>query len=168
VEAAAGLLFAAIDLVAPGTYVPPNLAFRVSSAKFRLARHLRGDELGALSAAVGRMEAREAKPDLVSWIRSVELTAGRAGLLLAGDLQTALAQVRSEARGLSGLSLEERRQDLLAFCASRTLADLRETYADTTPSSMRPPTSESAIVRRDDPSLREFGEVNSTSPRMLA
>ena len=101
----------------------------------------------------------------VGWIRSVELTAGRAGLLLAGDLQTALAQVRSETRGLSGLSLEERREDLLAFCASRSLADLRETYADTTPSSMRPPTSESAIVRRDDPSLREFGDP---SPRMLA
>ncbi len=168
VEAAAGLLFAAIDLVAPGTYVPPNLAFRVSSLKFRLARHLRADELGALSRAVGRMEAREAKPDLVAWIRSVELTAGRAGLLLAGDLQTALGQVRSEARGLSGLSLEERRADLLAFCASRSLADLRETYADTTPSSMRPPTSESAVVRRDDPSLREFGDMKSTAPRMLA
>jgi len=166
-EAAAGLFFAAVELVAPGTFVPPNLALRVASAKFRLARHLRPDELAALSAAVGRMEAREAKIDLVGWIRSVELTAGRAGLILAGDLQTALAQVRAEARGLSGLSIEQRRADLIGFCASRTLADLRMTYADTTPSSMRPPTSESAVVRRDDPSLREFGDVSS-SPRMLA
>jgi hypothetical protein len=149
-EAAAGLFFAAVDLVAPGTFVPPNLALRVATAKHRLARHLRAEELGALSAAVGKMEARDAKVDLLGWIRSVELTAARAGLLLSGDLQTALQQVRSESRGLSGLSMEERRSDLLRFCASRAFAELRASYADTTPSSMRPPTSESAVVRRDD------------------
>jgi tetratricopeptide (TPR) repeat protein len=164
IEATAGLFFAAVDLVAPGTLVPPNLAPRVTAAKFRLARHIRPDELATLSAAVGRMEARAAKVDLLGWIKSVELTAGRAGLILAGDLQTALAQVRSEERGLSGLSVDERREDLIRFCASRTLADLRETYSGTTPSSMRPPSSE-AYVRRDD--LREFGEV-ARSPQLMA
>jgi tetratricopeptide (TPR) repeat protein len=166
-EAAAGLFFAAVELVAPGTFVPPNLALRVSTAKFRLARHMRPDELAALSAAVGRMEASDAPVDLVAWIRSVELTASRAGLILAGDLQTALGQVRVEPRGLSGMSVEQRRADLVAFCGSRALADIRATYADTTPSSMRPPTSESAVVRRDDPSLREFGDVSS-APRLMA
>ena len=166
-EAAAGLFFAAVELVAPGTFVPPNLALRVSTAKFRLARHMRPDELAALSAAVGRMEASDTPVDLVAWIRSVELTAGRAGLILAGDLQTALAQVRAEPRGLSGMSVEQRRADLVAFCGSRALADIRARYADTTPSSMRPPTSESAVVRRDDPSLREFGDVSS-APRLMA
>jgi tetratricopeptide (TPR) repeat protein len=170
-EAAAGLFFAAVEIVAPGTFVPPNLALRVASAKQRLARHLRADELSALSLAVGRLEAREAKVDLLRWIRSIELTAGRAGLLLAGDLQTAIAQVRSEPRGLSGLDVEERRIDLLSFCASPALAELRATYADTARSSMRPPSSESsAVVRRDDvrhAALREFEEEKS-APRLLA
>ena len=165
VEAAAGLFFAAVELVAPGTFVPPNLALRVHSAKFRLARQMRPAELAALSAAVGRMEARDAKIDLIGWIRSVELTAGHAGLLLAGDLQPVLAQVRAEPRGLSGLSVEERAADLIAFCASRSLAELRAAYADTTPSSMRPPTTDSAVVRRDDPSLTGVGDAGSA--RML-
>ena len=173
-ESAAGLFFAAVEIVAPGTFVPPNLALRVASAKHRLARHLRADELAALSAAVGRMEARDARIDLIGWIRSVELTAGRAGLVLAGDLQTALHQVRTEARGLSGLSIEERRADLLAFCGSRALADLRSAYADTSPasmrpppSSMRPPTTDSAVVRMDDPSLRDPGD-GRTNARLMA
>ena len=154
-EAAAGLFFAAVDLVAPGTFVPPNLALRVSSLKTRLARHLRAEELAAISAAVGQLEAREAKVDLLGWIRSVELTAGRAGLLLAGDLQTALTQVRAEERGLSGLGVDDRRADLVAFCASNELAELRAAFADTTPSSMRPPTTESGVVRSDDARLQD-------------
>ena len=153
-EAAAGLFFAAIDLVAPGTYVPPSMTMRVARAKYRLARHLHADELEQLSAAVGRMEARTEKVNLLAWIRSVELTAGRAGLMLAGDLSTALAQVRAESQGLTGLDVDERRNDLLAFASSRALADLRATYADTAPSSMRPPTVDSAVVHKDDPSLR--------------
>jgi tetratricopeptide (TPR) repeat protein len=171
-ESAAGLFFAAVEIVAPGTFVPPNLALRVAAAKHRLARHLRAGELAALSAAVGRLEARDAKVDLIAWIRGVELTAGRAGLLLAGDLQTALTQVRAEERGLSGMTVDARRADLLAFCASRTLADLRAKFTDTTRSSMLPPTSvrapttESAVVHRDDPSLRESGEMRAA--RLMA
>jgi tetratricopeptide (TPR) repeat protein len=165
-EAAAGLLFAAIDLVAPGTYVPPSMSLHIMRAKHRLARHLRPDDLSALSAAVGRLEARDAKLDLLAWVRSVELTAGRAGLLLAGDLQTALAQVRSETHGLTGLGVDERRNDLLAFAASRTFADLRASYIGMTPASIRPPTTESAVVHRDDPSLRQSGERGST--RLMA
>jgi tetratricopeptide (TPR) repeat protein len=170
-EAAAALFFAAIDLLAPGTFVPPSMSIRVARAKHRLARHLRPDELAELSAAVGRLEARGGQVDLLGWIRSVELTANRAGLLLAGDLQTALTQVRAEAHGLTGLDIEERRKDLLAFSASRTLADLRATYVDTTPSSLRasvrPPTIESAVVHKDDPSLRESGERGDAS-RLMA
>jgi hypothetical protein len=150
VEAAAGIFFAAVELVSPGIVVPPNLALRVTSTKHRLARHLRPEDLDALSEAVGRLESREAKTDFIGWIRSVELTAARTGLLLAGDLQTALAQVHLEPRGLNGLGVDERRADLIAFCASRTLARLRSTYADTKPSSMHPPTSDSSVMRRDD------------------
>ncbi len=170
VEAAAFLFFAAVDLVAPGTFVPEDMLIRVDSAKQRLARHVRASELAAISEAVARLEARGTGLDFVAWIRSVELTAGRAGFLLAGDLQTALAQVRAEEHGLSGLGVDERRADLIAFCASRALADLRAAYVDTTPSSMRPPpseatnsprplTNESAVVRMDDAALRQSGEL---------
>ncbi len=167
VEAAAGIFFAAIGIVSPGILVPPNLALRVASIKHRLARHLRSDELDALSTAVGRLEARDAKTDFIGWIRSVELTAGRAGLLLAGDLQTALAQVLSEPHGLNGLSVDERRTDLIAFCASRTLSTLRSTYADTRPSSMSPPASDSSLVQRDELRLHALGDPRRTL-RMLA
>jgi len=176
-EDAAVLFYAAVDLLAPGTFLPPSLSIRVARAKHRLARHLRPEELEALSAAVGRLEGRGGRVDLLAWIRSVELTSNRAGLLLAGDLQTVLTQVRTEAHGLTGLDVEERRKDLLAFAASRRFADLRATYVDTTSSSMRPsvpappgarpPTIDSAVVHKDDASLREPGERGNAS-RLMA
>jgi tetratricopeptide (TPR) repeat protein len=188
VEAAATLFFAAVDLVTPGTVIPPNLAGRVESMKINLARRLRPDDLMALSDAVGRLESRDEGIDLLAWIRSVELAAGRAGLLLAGDLQTALGQVRLEERGLSGLGQDARRADLLSFCASRALAELRASYVDLAPSSMRPPlsdappsmgtppsgsplsvrgvTTQSGVVRMDDLRLGESGERVTSSRRM--
>jgi hypothetical protein len=141
------------------------MSIRVARAKHRLARHLRPEELEALSAAVGRLEARGGDVDLLTWIRSVELTANRAGLLLAGDLQTALTQVRTEAHGLTGLDVEQRRKDLLAFSASRAFADLRAAYVDTTPSPLsgpqRPRTS--AVVQKKDDPLGESGERGSAA-----
>ena len=51
---------------------------------------------------------------------------------------------------------------------ARALGDLRATYTDTSPSSSaRPPTTESAVVRMDDLSLRESGE-RQASTRLMA
>jgi len=79
-----------------------------------------------LASAVADLEARGGKMDLVAWIRSVELTAHRAGLLLCGDLRVALREVRREERRIADLSVEDKRGDLLAFTSGEELGRLRE------------------------------------------
>jgi hypothetical protein len=64
--------------------------------------------------------------DLLAWIRHVELTAARAGLLLAGDLRVAMRLLKSESRAIGELPVDAKRGDLLAFTASRAARDLRE------------------------------------------
>ncbi len=58
----------------------------------------------------------------------MELTAARAGLMLAGDLRVPMRLMKEEAetRAIGELSAETKRGDLLAFCASDAYGKLRE------------------------------------------
>jgi hypothetical protein len=85
---------------------------------------------------------------LGAWMCSAELTAARAGLLLAGDLATAVSLVRTEPGELSIVPAEGRRGDLVAFCASRAHVAIRQQVTITAPESLRPrptPTSAHAL-----------------------
>ncbi len=62
---------------------------------------------------------------LEHWIRSADLTAARAGLLLCGELKTAVAGVRSQTPSQGRPTAERVAGDLVAFCASRAHAALR-------------------------------------------
>jgi tetratricopeptide (TPR) repeat protein len=119
VEDLSALFVAAAAL---GLEEPPS-----SRAKERGGRSLR-EALGAalddqarasLRVAVRDLEAKGGTADLAAWVQSVERTAGRAGLLLAGDLRVALARLHGETRDVAGLTREQRRRDLLAFHPSR-------------------------------------------------
>jgi hypothetical protein len=77
--------------------------------------------------------------ELASWMRGVELTAARAGLLLCGDLATAIAAMRGERRAVGDLGYDERRGDLLAFSASRALAEARARLGLAAKASLPPP-----------------------------
>ncbi|HEY8078277.1 MAG TPA: hypothetical protein VIF62_29315, partial [Labilithrix sp.] len=79
-----------------------------------------------LEKVVARLEARGGKMDLLAWIRHVELTAARAGVLLAGDLRVAMRLIKSESRGIGELSVEAKRGDLLAFMSSHAARELRQ------------------------------------------
>jgi tetratricopeptide (TPR) repeat protein len=125
------LLLASVQLVTPGLPVPPSIAQEVNALRTRLAYLAREDERAAAAVAVRGLEARGHRVNLAAWIRSVELTAGRAGLLLAGDLRAAMGRVRAEARAIANVTADDRRADLLSFCASRAHAELRERFAVT-------------------------------------
>ena len=75
---------------------------------------------------MARRDARGGRLDLLAWIRHVELTAARAGLLLAGDLRVPMRMMKDESRAIGELSAETKRGDLLAFCASDAYGMLRE------------------------------------------
>jgi hypothetical protein len=85
------------------------------------------------------LEERGGRVDLGAWVKSVELSAGRAGFLLCGDLSIALELLKSESRGIAELSAEDRRRDLLAFSASAELAALRDRLSVGATSTHPPP-----------------------------
>jgi hypothetical protein len=93
-----------------------------------LARHLGADARAAIGDAAARLGVRGEENALERWMRSAELTAARAGLLLCGELKTAMAgaQLRSSASGRP--SAERVASDLVAFCASRAHAALRAEF----------------------------------------
>jgi tetratricopeptide (TPR) repeat protein len=119
------LVLAAVRLVIPGISVPPP-----GDGDSRIATELGGriepEKKTALEDAVARLDARGGKLDLLAWIRHVELTAARAGLMLAGDLRVPMRMMKDEARAIGELSGETKRGDLLAFCASDAYGKLRE------------------------------------------
>ena len=119
------LVLASVRLVIPGIPVPPppDGASRVIDA---LEGRLPEEKKELLEEAVARLDARGGKLDLLAWIRHVELTAARAGLMLAGDLRVPMRMLSDETRAIGELSSETKRGDLLAFCASGGYGKLRE------------------------------------------
>jgi tetratricopeptide (TPR) repeat protein len=121
------LFLGAVTLVLPNLTPPAPLRDAVARHQALLAKHASQEEKRKLGAAVERLEARDGRVDLTAWIRSVELTAQRAGLLLCGDLAVGTGRLRAEAdtRSIGELTFEEKRGDLLAFVASDKLARAR-------------------------------------------
>jgi tetratricopeptide (TPR) repeat protein len=141
-EELTNLLLATVQVAMPDQ---TSAAAPVRALHARIARRLGREDRAAVEDAVKRLDERGGRASVGAWIRSAELTAGRVGLLLCGDLATAAAIVRSEARGIGGLSAEARRGDLLSFCASRAHASLRARFAMTAPESIRPPPTASGV-----------------------
>lgn len=119
------LVLSSMRLVIPQLSVPPpaDADSRVGSM---LGARLTDEERARLEEAVRRLEERGGQLDLLAWIRHVELTAARAGLLLSGDLRVAMRLIKEETRAIGELSLETKRGDLLSFTASADFGKLRE------------------------------------------
>jgi hypothetical protein len=141
-EELTNLLLATVQVALPEQ---TTAAAPVRALRARIARRLSREDRADIEEAVRRLDDRGGRASVGAWIRSAELTAGRVGLFLCGDLATAAAAVRSEPSGVSGVSLEARRGDLLSFCASRAHLALRSRFAMTAPESIRPPPTGSGV-----------------------
>jgi hypothetical protein len=119
------LVLAAVRLVIPGISLPPPPDSE-SKVTVDLGSRLSAEKKKDLEKVVARLDERGGKLDLLAWIRHVELTAARAGLLLAGDLRVPLRILKDEERAIGELSAETKRGDLVAFCASDAYGKLRE------------------------------------------
>lgn len=119
------LVLSAVRLVIPGISVPPS-GDGESRVAEGLGKQLTDEQKAKLEEIVARLDERGGRLDLLAWIRGVELTAARVGLLLAGDLRTASRLMHEEARAIGELSPEAKRGDLLSFCASERYGVLRE------------------------------------------
>jgi tetratricopeptide (TPR) repeat protein len=141
-EELTSLLLATVQVAMPDQTV---VAAPVRALHARIARRLHREERDEIEEAVRRLDERGGRASVGAWIRSAELTAGRVGLLLCGDLSTAAAIVRSETRPTGAITAEARRGDLLAFCASRAHATLRARFAMPANESVRPPPTASGV-----------------------
>jgi len=133
------LLLAAVQLTKPGITPSGEGSRAVTALAARLENHISEPELDDLTAAVRELEGRGGKFSLSAWTRNVELMAARAGLLLCGDLGTAMAIVSNESREIAGLSPDAKRRDLVGFCASEEHAAVRARFALASIESARPP-----------------------------
>ena len=131
------LVLAAVKVARPELPLPISPA----SVRFRreLAKHTTEAQKVALAAAVNLLDARGGKLDLAAWLAGVELTANRAGLLVAGDLGVALSTMREEKRSIAELTFDDRRAELIAFTASRQLAELRTKLGLAAQAALPPP-----------------------------
>jgi tetratricopeptide (TPR) repeat protein len=103
-----------------------------------LKKVLTDAEREQLKHAAARFEERGGRIDLAAWIRGVELTATRAGLVLAGDLAVAMRVLRRETRSIADVSIDDKRADLLAYSASEPYAKLRGELAITAEANTAP------------------------------
>jgi len=90
-----------------------------------LKKKLREDELGRLRRASRKFSSENATGQMLAWARTVELSAGRAGLLACGDLNVAAALVQEYPVG-GQLTPKARIADLMSYSISQEYAQLRE------------------------------------------
>ncbi len=119
------LVLASVRIVIPSISVPPPPDGE-PSIEGALRSGLGAVQKKLLEEAVAKLDARGGRMDLLAWIRHVELTAARAGLLLAGDLRVVMRVLKAESRAIADLSVDAKRGDLLAFTASDAYGTLRE------------------------------------------
>jgi tetratricopeptide (TPR) repeat protein len=153
------LVLSALQLALPSMPVPSSVAAPVAALRNGLRRHLSPAEHDAMNEAVSKLDARAGRMNLQGWIRGVELTAARVGLMLCGDLRAAMSRIRGESRVLAELSIEEKRHDLVAFCVSEGHALLRTRFAVTVSATPQP--RESGIL--EDPNWKSASEQQTGS-----
>src|SRR6202044_3796430 len=113
------LLFAGIKMVAPDAPCPPDIEKTVISTAQGLRTFIQPMQVEGLRMVVKKFLAEGAKANIKRWSQTVELTAGRAGLLLCGDMEIAKKIIAAEPM-LPGenLTAQDKLKELLSFSVS--------------------------------------------------
>ncbi len=119
-------MFAAIKLITPQFPVAPDIAGQVQEALRVLGPAIEGQRKDALAQVVARLIKSGAALDLKKWISGVDLTADRAGFLLADDLQTTVELIRASPARDHSLPAGDRVKELFPFTVSEAYFTLRQ------------------------------------------
>jgi tetratricopeptide (TPR) repeat protein len=90
-----------------------------------LRRHLKVPQLNALESFAQTFPVREANAKILSWVRAVELSSARAGLVACGDLELAASLIRRHPLG-TAVNLDDQVRTLLGYAVSPAYAALRK------------------------------------------
>jgi len=119
------MLFAGVLIAEPNIPLPQELASNVRATAQALTHYLDAQSREMLTNYVRRFVDEGAKVNIKRWSRAAELTGGRAGLLLAGDLEVAKKVVSGE-KATPDLPATDKMKDLLVFSVGPEYAALRE------------------------------------------
>jgi len=98
---------------------------------------LKGHEIAELGILVERARAASGEIDVKRWSQLADLSASRAGLLLAGDLKLAHTALAREGQSPGDLPLREQLRELSLFAISDAHAHLRQTLGIAVPVPMK-------------------------------
>jgi len=107
-----------------GSIVPQPSEEAVRGVVDELGRLPKAD-LEALGAVVQGMIQSGSNPDVSSWLRGVEFTANRVGLLLCGDVRRAVEAVRTEPSPIGRADVNDKVRDLLVYSTTNAYETLR-------------------------------------------
>ncbi len=118
-------LFAAIKTCVPQFPISADLQGPVQESMQAMAPDFHGAQKERLSSLVSKLIQTGASLDLKKWTASIDLTADRAGFLLAHDLQMATEVIRATEDGAS-VPGKERVKEVVLFSVSEEYFGLRQ------------------------------------------
>lgn len=78
-----------------------------------------------LRQTVQRLVESKRNPDVSAWLRAVDHTANRAGLLLCGDIHTAVGMVKNEGNMIGKADVQDKVRELVVFSISEEYFEIR-------------------------------------------
>jgi tetratricopeptide (TPR) repeat protein/tRNA A-37 threonylcarbamoyl transferase component Bud32 len=118
-------LFAAIKLCVPQFPVAPDLQGQVGEALRLMTTDFQGTNRELLASMVSKLLQSGGAIDLKKWVAAIDLTADRAGFLLAHDLAVATEVMRATDEAAS-VSSKERVKEIVLYSISAEYFALRE------------------------------------------
>jgi len=123
-------LFAAIKMSVPQFPVAPDVSGQVQEAMTTMQQLMTPADRDKLASIVSKLLNAGGALDLKKWVASVDLTADRAGFLLAHDLSMATEVMRAT-EDASSVPTKERIKEVVLFSVSEEYFQLREKLAIT-------------------------------------
>ena len=118
-------LFAAMKLCVPQFPIAPELEGQVNDAMGFMQQDFHGVQREVLASTVSKLLQSGGALDLKKWVAAVDLTADRAGFLLAHDLAIATDVIRAT-EDASSVTPKERIKEIVLFSISEEYLELRK------------------------------------------
>ena len=118
-------LFAAIKMSVPQFPVTADLQGQVTDAMTAMQADFQGVQREKLASAVSKLLQAGGALDLKKWVAAIDLTADRAGFVLAHDLASATEVMRATEEGAS-VPVKDRMKELVLFSVSEEYFALRD------------------------------------------
>src|SRR5262249_20651556 len=118
-------LFAAVKMISPQFPIQAELEGPMRESLAALERAIVGPTRERLASLVAKLLSSGGSLDLKRWVAAVDLTADRAGFLLAHDLQIAGEIIKASGDESSAVPVKERLKELVLFATSEEYFSLR-------------------------------------------